>query len=136
MPKNPIPSFYSCIIKQKKMTMAVVSIILALLSCILKQEDRGSRIQKKIESPIIQSHFPRRQKFVLSTFLLLMLPSLIKSTYQTMSKAPILSPSSPFKLALIQLAIGADKSKNLQHAKSKILEAAGQGANVVVLPVS
>jgi hypothetical protein len=53
-----------------------------------------------------------------------------------MSKAPILSPSSPFKLALIQLAIGADKSKNLQHAKSKILEAAGHGANVVVLPVS
>ncbi|KAI8339612.1 carbon-nitrogen hydrolase [Chlamydoabsidia padenii] len=51
-----------------------------------------------------------------------------------MSKAPVLHPSSPFKLALIQLAIGVDKSKNLQHAKSKILEAATKGANVVVLP--
>ncbi|CAO3620193.1 unnamed protein product [Cunninghamella blakesleeana] len=46
----------------------------------------------------------------------------------------VLSPSSPFKLALIQLAVGADKSSNLQHARSKILEAAKQGANVVVLP--
>ncbi|ORZ16264.1 carbon-nitrogen hydrolase [Absidia repens] len=50
------------------------------------------------------------------------------------STAPALNASSPFKLALIQLAIGADKAKNLAHAKSKILEAAHNGANVVVLP--
>ena len=49
----------------------------------------------------------------------------------------VLSPASPFKLALIQLGqTGADKTKNLKHAREKILEAAKQGANVVVLPVS
>jgi hypothetical protein len=47
----------------------------------------------------------------------------------------LLAPSSPFKIALIQLSVGADKSKNLIHAREKILEAAKNGANVVVLPV-
>lgn len=48
----------------------------------------------------------------------------------------ILSPSSPFKLALIQLGgIGADKAKNLAHARAMILKAANNGAQVVVLPV-
>ncbi|KXL49770.1 hypothetical protein M433DRAFT_151659 [Acidomyces richmondensis BFW] len=41
----------------------------------------------------------------------------------------------PLKLALIQLASGADKTLNLQHARSKVLEAARTGgANLVVLP--
>ena len=40
----------------------------------------------------------------------------------------------PLKLALIQLATGADKSHNLSHARSKILEASRAGANLIVLP--
>jgi omega-amidase len=49
----------------------------------------------------------------------------------------VLSPASPFKLALIQLGgVGSDKTKNLIHTREKILEAAKNGANVVVLPVN
>lgn len=49
----------------------------------------------------------------------------------------VLSPASPFKLALVQLGgVGADKTKNLAHTREKILEAANNGAQVVVLPVS
>ncbi|KAK6539111.1 hypothetical protein TWF694_010647 [Orbilia ellipsospora] len=40
----------------------------------------------------------------------------------------------PFKLALVQLATGADKTTNLARAKTKVLEAAREGANIVVLP--
>lgn len=40
----------------------------------------------------------------------------------------------PVKIACIQLASGADKAANLAHARSKILEAASRGADVVVLP--
>ncbi|KAK3115930.1 Omega-amidase nit3 [Teratosphaeriaceae sp. CCFEE 6253] len=40
----------------------------------------------------------------------------------------------PLKLALIQLASGADKSANLSNARSKVLEATSKGANLVVLP--
>ncbi|KAK6386970.1 Omega-amidase nit3 [Exophiala oligosperma] len=40
----------------------------------------------------------------------------------------------PFKLALIQLASGGDKTVNLAHARSKIVEAAKAGASLVVLP--
>lgn len=40
----------------------------------------------------------------------------------------------PLKLALIQLATGADKTHNLSHARSKILEASRAGANLIVLP--
>ena len=40
----------------------------------------------------------------------------------------------PLKLALIQLATGPDKAANLSHARSKVLEAASAGANLVVLP--
>lgn len=40
----------------------------------------------------------------------------------------------PFKLALIQLASGADKAANLSHARSKVLEAAKAGASMIVLP--
>ncbi|OQO11816.1 hypothetical protein B0A48_03543 [Cryoendolithus antarcticus] len=40
----------------------------------------------------------------------------------------------PLKLALVQLATGADKAANLAHARSKVLEATSKGANLVVLP--
>ncbi|CAO3677423.1 unnamed protein product [Umbelopsis ramanniana] len=41
---------------------------------------------------------------------------------------------SKFKLALVQLAVTADKKHNLKHARAKVLEASDNGANVVVLP--
>ncbi|KUM65321.1 hypothetical protein ACN42_g1743 [Penicillium freii] len=40
----------------------------------------------------------------------------------------------PLKLALVQLASGADKTVNLSHARSKVLEAAKAGAGLIVLP--
>ncbi|KAF3924334.1 Formamidase [Orbilia brochopaga] len=40
----------------------------------------------------------------------------------------------PLKLALVQLATGVDKAANLARARTKIVEAAKAGANVVVLP--
>ncbi|KAK6496549.1 hypothetical protein TWF481_001550 [Arthrobotrys musiformis] len=40
----------------------------------------------------------------------------------------------PLKLALVQLATGADKSANLAHARAKVIEAAKAGANIIVLP--
>ncbi|KAJ5138323.1 Carbon-nitrogen hydrolase [Penicillium bovifimosum] len=40
----------------------------------------------------------------------------------------------PLKLALVQLASGADKAVNLSHARSKVLEAAKAGARLIVLP--
>ncbi|PLN75531.1 carbon-nitrogen hydrolase [Aspergillus taichungensis] len=40
----------------------------------------------------------------------------------------------PLKLALVQLASGADKSVNLAHARTKVLEAAKAGAKLIVLP--
>lgn len=40
----------------------------------------------------------------------------------------------PFKLALVQLATGPDKLANLSRARSKVLEATSNGANLVVLP--
>lgn len=42
--------------------------------------------------------------------------------------------ASKFKLALIQLAVGGDKSANLQRAVEMVREAAGNGANLMVLP--
>ncbi|CAO3682523.1 unnamed protein product [Umbelopsis vinacea] len=41
---------------------------------------------------------------------------------------------SPFKLALIQLAVTSNKANNLKHARERVLEASKNGANVVVLP--
>ncbi|KAF2017696.1 carbon-nitrogen hydrolase [Aaosphaeria arxii CBS 175.79] len=38
------------------------------------------------------------------------------------------------KLALVQLASTSDKAHNLSHARTKVLEATKQGANIVVLP--
>jgi hypothetical protein len=43
---------------------------------------------------------------------------------------------SPFKLALIQLAVTISKKTNLKHAHDRVMEASKQGAKVVVLPVS
>ncbi|KAJ6068496.1 hypothetical protein N7499_010383 [Penicillium canescens] len=40
----------------------------------------------------------------------------------------------PLKLALVQLASGADKAVNLSNARSKVLEAAKAGARLIVLP--
>ncbi|EAL89162.1 hypothetical protein KXW98_007383 [Aspergillus fumigatus] len=40
----------------------------------------------------------------------------------------------PLKLALVQLASGADKAVNLSHARIKVLEAAKAGAKLIVLP--
>lgn len=40
----------------------------------------------------------------------------------------------PVKLALIQLASGADKAANLSHARLKVLEASQAGAKIIVLP--
>ncbi|KAF2100173.1 carbon-nitrogen hydrolase [Rhizodiscina lignyota] len=40
----------------------------------------------------------------------------------------------PVKLALIQLASGADKAANLSHARTRVLEAASRGARIIVLP--
>ncbi|KAI9040142.1 carbon-nitrogen hydrolase family protein [Aspergillus affinis] len=40
----------------------------------------------------------------------------------------------PLKLALVQLASGADKAVNLAHARRKVLEAAQAGAKLIVLP--
>ncbi|KAF9987105.1 hypothetical protein BGZ75_001027 [Mortierella antarctica] len=38
------------------------------------------------------------------------------------------------RLALVQLAVGADKDANLANARTHVLEAASKGANLIVLP--
>ena len=43
--------------------------------------------------------------------------------------------AKPCKLALIQLAVSADKNTNLANARTHVLEAASKGANLIVLPV-
>jgi len=45
------------------------------------------------------------------------------------------SASPSFKFAAIQLAVGKNKSDNLEHAKAMIKQAADNGAKVVALPV-
>lgn len=40
----------------------------------------------------------------------------------------------PVKLALVQLASGANKAKNLENSKIKVLAAAKEGAGIIVLP--
>ncbi|KAJ5220440.1 Hydrolase [Penicillium chermesinum] len=42
----------------------------------------------------------------------------------------------PLKLALVQLASGADKAANLSHARNKVLEAAKAGARLITLDPS
>ncbi len=44
--------------------------------------------------------------------------------------------SNKFKVALIQLAVGASKPANLERAGSLIREAASNGAKLIALPVS
>ncbi|KAK4149717.1 hypothetical protein C8A00DRAFT_46719 [Chaetomidium leptoderma] len=46
--------------------------------------------------------------------------------------SPVLK--QPVKLACVQLASGPDKTANLQHAASKVRDAASTGAKIVVLP--
>jgi hypothetical protein len=59
----------------------------------------------------------------------------IKSQSETvMSLIP--ATFRPFRLALIQLAITADKTANLRRARTLVKEASTKGANVIVLPVS
>ncbi|XP_008797647.1 omega-amidase, chloroplastic [Phoenix dactylifera] len=43
-------------------------------------------------------------------------------------------PVSKFKIALCQLAVTADKERNIAHARKAIEEAAGKGAKLVLLP--
>ncbi|KAK4138780.1 hydrolase-like protein [Trichocladium antarcticum] len=50
------------------------------------------------------------------------------------SSTPPLLLKKPVKLACVQLASGADKAANLQHAADKVREAAATGAKIVVLP--
>ncbi len=41
-----------------------------------------------------------------------------------------------FRLAMIQMMVGAEKTANLQRAVRMVKEAVGKGAQVVSLPVS
>lgn len=43
---------------------------------------------------------------------------------------------SKFKIALVQMAVGADKAANLRKAVQTVREASENGANIVALPVS
>lgn len=45
------------------------------------------------------------------------------------------SAQTTFKFAGIQLAVGSDKTNNVENARAKIKEAAAEGANVIALPV-
>ncbi|XP_038990420.1 omega-amidase, chloroplastic-like [Phoenix dactylifera] len=45
-------------------------------------------------------------------------------------------PVSKFKIGLCQLAVTAEKEKNISHARKAIEEAAGKGAKLVLLPIS
>lgn len=74
----------------------------------------------------------------------IMLRSLLRPVLSTTPTTPhrlfprtmsVLAPASKFKLALIQLLGSPDKAANLAKARDKVLEAAKNGANVVVLPV-
>lgn len=48
----------------------------------------------------------------------------------TLPKPPI----TKFKIALCQLAVTADKERNIAHARNAIMEAAEKGAQIVLLP--
>ncbi|KAH0450135.1 hypothetical protein IEQ34_020827 [Dendrobium chrysotoxum] len=47
---------------------------------------------------------------------------------------PPVPPVSKFKIALCQLSVTADKSRNITHARRAIEEAASKGAQLVLLP--
>lgn len=57
-------------------------------------------------------------------------PSFPKASFSTMTNS-----AKTCKLALIQLAVSADKDANLANARTHVLEAASKGANLIVLPV-
>ncbi len=62
----------------------------------------------------------------------LFFPRMLKSAMKKMSN--VLSDCS---IALVQLGnVGFNKTANLAHAREKILEAAKNGAQVIVLPVN
>ncbi len=44
-------------------------------------------------------------------------------------------PAGRFKLALVQMAVGADKAANVRRACQMVKEAVQNGAGMVVLPV-
>lgn len=48
--------------------------------------------------------------------------------------APPHAPVTKFKIALLQLSVTADKERNIAHARKAIGEAAGKGAELVLLP--
>ncbi|KAK3838599.1 MAG: carbon-nitrogen hydrolase [Linnemannia elongata] len=56
-------------------------------------------------------------------------PSFPKASFSTMTNS-----AKTCKLALIQLAVSADKDANLANARTHVLEAASKGANLIVLP--
>ncbi|KAH8728379.1 carbon-nitrogen hydrolase [Phaeosphaeriaceae sp. PMI808] len=62
----------------------------------------------------------------------LIVPTLLSTITAPITMSSILKQS--LKLALVQLASGADKTHNLHNARSKVLEAAQRGAKLVVLP--
>lgn len=64
--------------------------------------------------------------------LILAHPPFARTMATSTPPSPVLK--KPIKLACVQLASGADKAANLAHARDKVLEAAGAGANLVVLP--
>lgn len=68
-----------------------------------------------------------------------MLPAITKRFFPIVSafsrQMSVQVQASPFKLALIQLAVTSNKADNLKHARNRVLEASKNGANVVVLPV-
>jgi hypothetical protein len=57
------------------------------------------------------------------------------SSIRFASTARQMSTATPFKFAGIQLHVDVDKQQNLQHAMTKVEEAANNGAQVVMLPV-
>ncbi|KAI0007450.1 carbon-nitrogen hydrolase [Xylariaceae sp. FL0662B] len=59
-------------------------------------------------------------------------PLLARKMATSSSPSPVLK--KPIKLACIQLASGPDKASNLTHAREKVLEAARDGAKLIVLP--
>ncbi|KAI1332805.1 carbon-nitrogen hydrolase [Xylariaceae sp. FL0255] len=59
--------------------------------------------------------------------------TLLRRTMAT-STPPSTVLQKPIKFTLIQIASGADKDANLSLAREKVLEAAKEGANLVVLP--
>lgn len=65
-----------------------------------------------------------------------MLRAAFSSFKPSFSSFSTMAHTKPCKLALIQLAVSADKDANLANARTHVLEAASKGANLIVLPVT